>query len=88
MEEFVCKAYSKNTPCKEVFALRWELFKNRNKEGEQLPPTRDTLIPHLQRSNVIAQVAKGYTDPHPVILPLSGNGWEEKSPGVITATTC
>ena len=88
IEEFVCKAYSKNTTCKEVSALRWEMFRNHNKVGEQLPPTRDTLIPHLKRSNVIAQIAKGYTVPHPEILPLIGNGWEEKSPGVVTAITC
>ena len=87
-EEFVCIAYSKNTATKEVSALRWELFCDHQKEGEQLPPTSDTLIPHIQRSHVIAQIAKGYRHPHPEILPLIGIGWEETSPGVVTAKSC
>ena len=88
VEEFVCKAYSRKTPTTQVAELRWELFRTCNKEGEQLPPTLDTLIPHLQRAHVITQIAKGYTDPHPEILPLVGNGWEETSPGVVMPIMC
>ena len=88
LEKFVCKLYSANTACSNVNALRWELFRDRNKEGEQLPPTTDTLTPHIQRAHVISQIAKGFRNPHPEILPLKNNGWEETSPGILSATTC
>ena len=48
LEKFVCKVYSAITTCSSVNAYRWELFRDRNKEGEQLPPTSDTLTPRIQ----------------------------------------
>ena len=89
MEEFVCKCYSKTTNCKDVSSLRWELFRDHNKEGDQLPPTLDAFTPHLQRSHLgYAQIAKGYTSSHPSIPPLVESGWEETTTGTISATTC
>ena len=88
MEEFVCRCYSKTTNCKDVSSLMWELFRDHNKEGDQLPPTPDTFTPHLQRSHLIAQIAKGYTISHPNIPPLVESGWEGTTTGTISAITC
>ena len=85
-EEFTCKAYSKTTNCKKVSDLRWELFRDKNKEGENIPPTTDTLIPHIQRSHIISMIAKGYNSSHPEIPPLDGNGWHETSEGLKPVT--
>ena len=41
-EEYICRVYSKATNCKKVTDLRWELFRDTNKEEEQLPPTTNT----------------------------------------------
>ena len=88
LEKFICKVYSSNTTCTTVSALRWELFRDHNKEGEQLPPTADTLTPHIQRSHVISQIAKGFREADPKILPLKDNGWEETTEGTFVPVTC
>ena len=51
-------------------ALRWELFRSRNLEGEKLPLTRATLIPHILRTTIVGMRDKSYTTPHPCLLPL------------------
>ena len=88
LEKFTCTTYAKNTACNTVSELRWELFRDCRKEGEGLPPTSDTLIPHIRRAHVIAQIAKGFRQPHPNILPLKGNGWEESSTEGFVAIMC
>lgn len=74
LEEFVCKVYS----CKGPYSLpqlRWELFRSRNLEGEMLPPTRASLLPHIIRSNYVAMRDKSYTSACPVLPPIEENGW-------------
>jgi len=58
-----------------ISALRWELFRSRNLEGEKLPPTRAILMSHILRTNFVAMRDKSYTTPHPCLLPLEENGW-------------
>ena len=43
---------------------------SRNLEGEKPPPTRETLMRHILRTNIVATRDKSYTTPHPCVLPL------------------
>lgn len=74
LERFICSVYSPLGPTT-IPALRWELFRSRNLEGEKLPPTRGTLMPHIIRTNFVAMRDKSYTTPHPCLPPLEENGW-------------
>ena len=74
IEKFVCSVYSSGGPTT-IPALRWELFRSRNLEGEKLPPTRATLMPHILHTNFVAMRDKSYTTPHPCLPPLEENGW-------------
>ncbi|KAG0717546.1 D-ribitol-5-phosphate cytidylyltransferase [Chionoecetes opilio] len=60
VETFVCSVYSSKSLCVTLPALRWELFKVKNLEGEKLPPTRSTLKPHIQRANLMSKRDKTY----------------------------
>ena len=55
MDRFICNVYSSQSSCVTVIDLRWELFKTKNFEGERLPPTLNTLKPHIQRVNFISR---------------------------------
>ena len=46
IEKFVYSVYSSGGATT-IPALRWELFRSRNLEGEKLPPTRAILMPHI-----------------------------------------
>ena len=60
LEHFICKVYSQQTTIDTLLSLRWELFRKKNLEGEKLPPTRGTLIPHILRANCMSQRDKSY----------------------------
>ncbi len=64
IETFVCSTYC-TQGSKILPSLRWDLFRTKNLEGEKLPPTRATLLPHIMRTNYIAMRDKSYTSPHP-----------------------
>ena len=75
LENFVCKVYCQGGPFS-LPALRWHLFSNKCREGEMLPPTRGTLLPHILRANFISMRDKSYKVPHMDLPPLECNGWE------------
>ena len=75
MEAFVCTVYSPNGP-KTISELRWELFRTKNSEGEMLPPTCSSLLPHIMRVNFISRRDKSYTELNPSLPPLERNGWQ------------
>ena len=54
IERFVCNVYSERSGLYTLPALRWELFRKKNLEGEKLPPTRGTLLPHIVRANYMS----------------------------------
>ena len=56
-------------------ALRWELFRSKNLEGEMLPPTRGALLPHVMHANYIAMRDKSYSLNCPNLPPMEQNGW-------------
>lgn len=74
LERFVCRVYCTSGPSI-LPALRWEMFRSRNLEGESLPPTRATILPHITRANYIAMRDKSYTSSCPVLPPIEENGW-------------
>jgi len=47
LERFVCQVYS-STGATDLPALRWQLFRSKNLEGEMLPPTRAALLPVMK----------------------------------------
>ena len=74
LEQFVCHVYSPKGP-KTLPSLRWELFRSNNLEGEMLPPTRATLLPHIIRANYITMRDKSYQTSCPELPPIEANGW-------------
>lgn len=87
-EDFVCTVYAKNSKCRTVKELRWELFRSKNFEAEKLPPTLGALKPHIQRANLISIICKGYKQPQPHIPSLIDNGWEETADGRVCPKKC
>ena len=75
LEHFVCKVYSQQSIIDALPSLRWELFCKKNLEGEKLPPTRGTLIPHILRANYMSQRDKSYITAKPALPALEDNGW-------------
>ncbi|CAB4019967.1 Hypothetical predicted protein [Paramuricea clavata] len=88
LESFVCEVYAKNSKCRILGELRWELFRTKNLESEKLPPTLGALKPHIQRANAISAINKGYREPRPQTPLLTDNGWETISDGTISPKKC
>ena len=88
LEHFVCKVYSQQSTIDALPSLRWELFRKKNLEGEKLPPTRGTLIPHILRANYMSQRDKSYTTAKPVLPALEHNGWEINFQGEYVPGMC
>lgn len=74
LERFVCRLYRSNTYNK-VNELRWFLYSNRAAEGESLPPTTGSLIPHIQRAHYITMIWKRAGVSHPCLPSPAKYGW-------------
>ena len=79
IERFVCNVYSERSGLDTLPALRWELFRKKNLEGEKLPPTRGTLLPHVVRANYMSMRDTSYISVMSKLPPLEQNGWEVRS---------
>ena len=88
MERFVCKVYSSKSSCVTVSDLRWDLFRTKNFEGEKLPPTQNTLKPHIQRVKFMSKRDKSYKEPRPILPHPNANGWEQKADGKLEPVRC
>jgi len=75
LERFVCQVYS-SSGLITLPALRWQLFRSKNLEGEILLPTRAALLPHIIRSNYIAMRDKSYVTNCPKLPAIEENGWQ------------
>ena len=53
LEQFVCMVYSAKGPFT-LPELHCEKFRIRNLEGEMLPPTRGSLLPHIIHVNYVS----------------------------------
>ena len=76
LETFTCKCYSKDGP-RTLPELRWELFRTNQKEGEMLPPTRGSFLPHVQRANYVTMRYKSYPVTCPKLPQLDQCGWQK-----------
>ena len=74
LERFTCMGYCENGPFT-IPALRWKLWSGKNKESENLPPTRATIIPHIQRSDYMSRMHKAYDQAIPALPPVTESGW-------------
>ena len=71
LEVFVCKVsmqvYGDSSLRPNIADLRWKLFRTRNLEGENLPPTRPALYQHCLRVNAVCKRDKSYSENCPVL---------------------
>ena len=74
LEEFGCQMYSATGPTS-LPILRWEVFRSKNMEAENLPPTRAAFLPHITRVNFICMRDKSYNRMIPLLPPIEENGW-------------
>ena len=74
VEKFLCSLYAKGTS--DIPETRWLLFRSKNK-GEQLPPTRTALLPHIQRVNYICSRDKSYIQAKQKIQSREDSGWHK-----------
>jgi len=86
LERLVCKVYRSSGPTT-IPALRWELFRSKNLEGEMLPPTRSALLPHIIRANYVTMRDKSYPSNHPALPPIEGNGWSLQNDAYVPLTS-
>jgi len=71
LEKFVCQVWCSTS----LPALSWELFHNKNLEGDILPPTWAALLPHAMCTNYIAMYDKSYTTPCPALPSIGQIDW-------------
>ncbi len=77
IERYVCLLYATGDVCAStVRDLRWSLFAQQGKEGQQLPPTMGTLIPHTHRAFYMALVWKTSIKPCPQLPSPTNYYWE------------
>jgi len=74
-----------NTWRKMIKMMYWSI---RCMEGEKLPPTRATLIPHILRANYMSQRDKSYITAKPVLPALEHNGWKINPKGEYVPVMC
>ncbi len=86
MEKFVCRMYSA-TGVSTLPALRWKLFSSKNMEGEMLPPTRSSLLPHIMRANYMSMRDKSYVKNFPSLPPIEDCGWVLEN-GILIPLKC
>ena len=70
IKKFVSLVYKAEDP----FTLPdfiWHLFKIKNLESENLPPTRATLLLHIQRTNYVCRIHKLHDTTHPILPALT-----------------
>ncbi|KAG1662216.1 hypothetical protein GQR58_021026 [Nymphon striatum] len=70
MERYTCLLYKLGDTCaEEVPELRWMLFAQKSKEGQQLPSTLGSLVPHTARAYHMAFIWKTSKEPCPQFPP-------------------
>ena len=75
LERFVCLLY-KSKHHTTVNCLRWFMYSNRQAEGESLPPTSGSLMPHIMRAQYIAIVWQRACRSHPSLPSPKDFGWQ------------
>ena len=76
LERFVCCLYKpKGSSFSKLSELRRHLFSQKHAEGERLPPTVGTLMPHILRAHFVARIWKTSNVPRYSLPPVSDFGW-------------
>lgn len=77
IEQFTCCMYTANKSTGKVNELRHQLFRAKRGaiESSQLPPCRDCLYMHVQRSNYQAAIWKSCLQTSPVVPSPTLHGW-------------
>ena len=75
LETFTCMGYDSTGPSS-IPELRWRLWSKKNKEAENLPPSRATICPMIQRTNHVSRVYKSYINPNPILPATTESGWK------------
>ena len=76
--KFVCKLYDSSFDSSDINDLRYKLFTKKNKIGEKLPPTLDSLLMHLCRACYQSFIWKSACNPVLALESPIGNGWKEE----------
>ena len=77
IERYVCILYQVGgVSSDKILDLRWILFAQFGKEGQQLPSTIGTLIPHTSRAYYMCVMWKSLKEPCPVLPPATNYYWE------------
>jgi hypothetical protein len=76
LEAPVCQLYLPNTKYKDIGEVRWWLFTKKQTQGENLPPTRESLYPAIARAHY--QAMEWFQDDrqHPVLPSPTEFGWK------------
>ena len=74
LETFAFRMYCANGPTV-ISALRWEMLRSKNMEGEMLPPTRSALLPHAMRANYMSMRDKSYIRRFSSLPRVEESGW-------------
>ena len=75
VEKFFCKAFrSKRTSIDET---RYAMFCRKSTKTEALPPTKNSLIHHVNRANYQTLIWKSALDPNANVGSPIGNGWKK-----------
>jgi len=84
-ETFICKIYCvPDVEC--INEARIILFK-KQKSAEALPPTKDALSFHIQRSHHQAQIWRQATETHQVLSPPITQGWQKANTCLVPILT-
>ncbi|XP_046856604.1 uncharacterized protein LOC124449684 [Xenia sp. Carnegie-2017] len=75
LNRFVCLLYG-DKDSEDVNKCRLSLFKAGKCSDEQLPPTCDSLLQHIRRSNYQAAIWRSCLQPQMDIPPPDENGWK------------
>lgn len=87
LEEYVCRIYSPRTRHTRISELRWYMFSQKHAEGERLPPTRGTLLPHIWRAHYLAMIWTHADQSNPQLPTPTDTGWTE-SDGAFWPVIC
>lgn len=88
LEKFICKVYAPTSNINSLAELRWWCFAKMQQQGDQLPPTKDSLYPALQRARLQTLIWTNSHIAETVILKPTDFGWEKNETGHLVPIFC
>ena len=79
IERLTVILYDKTSPLNSVNKTRRELFCQRNRAMDKLPPTKDALLQHVRRAVYQAGIWTSSTEAQPVVLSPRDFAWTDES---------